>query len=85
MDQMSDLFATKGCDVDDMHDFLRDDIPKLEFQEWEDLDSNFLSDEIIAAMNSMGKGKSPRSDGLPVEFYLAFSSLLIPLLQKLFI
>ncbi len=33
----------------------------------------------------MGKGKSPGSDGLPVEFYLAFSSLLIPLLQKLFI
>ncbi len=82
--QMSDLFATKGSDVDDMHDFLTDDLPKLDFQECEDLDSNITADEITAAMKSMSKGKSPGSDGLPVEFYLTFSFLLIPLLGKLY-
>ena len=35
-------------------------------------DGPLSSDECFVALNGMARGKSPRSDGLPMEFYIKF-------------
>ncbi len=80
--QMGDLFTSRGCKKEDMIPFLGD-LPKLSEEQQEQLNFEINGEEIILALNSMGRGKTPGSDGLPMEFYLAYQALITPFLVRL--
>ncbi|MCP3681452.1 MAG: reverse transcriptase family protein [bacterium] len=81
--QMGDLFTSKCRKKEDMVPFV-DNLPQFSEDQQEELNSEITEEEIISALTLMGRGKTPGSDGLPVEFYLAFQALIIPFLIKLF-
>ena len=45
---------------------------KLNAQQSEDLDKPFSKEELFEALTKLKPGKSPGTDGLPMEFYLFF-------------
>lgn len=48
------------------------------------MDETILNEEIYATICAMPKDKMPSLNGIPMEFYLIFHDLLIPLLHKNF-
>ena len=66
-------------------DFLdRYQVPKLNRDQINDLNSPISSKEIKAVINSLPTKKSPGPDVLGAEFYQTFKENLIPVLHKLF-
>lgn len=78
------LYSTKLENLDEIDKFLdRYQVPKLNQDQVNDLNSPICPKEIEAVINSLPAEKSPRPDGFSAEFYQTFKDL-IPVLHKLF-
>jgi hypothetical protein len=62
----------------------RHQVPKLNQDQVNDLNSHISPKEIEAVINSLPANKSPRPDRFSAEFYQTFKEDLIPVLHKLF-
>jgi hypothetical protein len=71
--------------MDEMDKFLnRYQVPKLNQDQINNVNSSIAPKEIEAAINSLPTKESPGPDGFSTEFYQTFKEDLIPILLKLF-
>ena len=79
-----DLFKEEGIDNECLEKAL-DSMEAVLTEEGKDLcEGEITKEEIEAAIDGMGRNKSPGLDGLTAEFYVEFKGILVPILQKLF-
>jgi hypothetical protein len=79
------LDSTKLENLGEMDNFLdRYQVPKLNQDEINDLNSSISPKEVEAVINSLPTKKSPGQDGFSAEFYQIFKEDLFPVLLKLF-
>jgi hypothetical protein len=79
------LHSTKLENLDEMGNFLdRYQVPKLNQDQINDLNSPFSPKEIEAVINSLPAKNSPGPDGFSSNFSQSFKEDLIPTLLKLF-
>ena len=83
VDYYSSLFSAESIDDVVVTDLLHN-VPTIDENDVEQLGAVITIDEIKVALMSMSSGKSPGSDGLTKEFYVEFSDLLFPVLERLF-
>ena len=79
------LYSTKLENLHEMDKFLdRCQVPKLNQDRVNDLNSPISPREIEAVINSLPAKKCPGPDGFSAQFYQIFKEDLIPVLHKLF-
>ena len=78
------LYDRKPTDSTASQSFLSSITQVLDYGEQESLDRPVSLDELTKAVESFQKGKTPRSDGLPAEFYLALWDLTGPDLLEVY-
>ncbi len=81
---MAEVFSAGETFAENADEFLSADLPHLSDADRQSLEEEVQYEEIAQAISSMPKGKTPGSDGLPIEFFLCFSDDLIPLLLRLY-
>lgn len=67
-----------------MRTFWKCNLPKLDDDAVADLEADFTLDEIRTAIQQMSNNKAPGPDGFGAEFYKAYTSLLAPLILRMF-
>ena len=67
-----DLFTACSVDLDTQRDLLGNIVHTLPSGEVPSCEGLLASVEVFTALSGMARGKTPGSDGLPAEFYLAF-------------
>ncbi len=83
--QMEEHFTRQGTKREIGREFLSQVTNKLEVDMSEFLERNITREEVTNAIQSFQGGKTPGSDGLPIEFYVVVEDLLVPILKRLFI
>ncbi len=83
-EQMAKVFSAGETFAEHADDFLSAGLPRLEDEDRQALDEKITYEEIVEAIATMPKGKTPGRDGLPVKFYQSFADILIPLLVQLY-
>jgi hypothetical protein len=79
------LYLTKLGNLDEMDNFLhRYQVPKLNQEQINDLNSLISPKEVEAVINSLPTKRSPVQDGFSAEFYQTFKEDLISILLNLF-
>jgi hypothetical protein len=79
------LYSIKLENLDEMDNFLhRYQVPKLNQDQINSLNSPISPKEIDAVINSLLTKKKPRTDGFSTEFHQTFKEDLIPILLKIF-
>jgi hypothetical protein len=79
------LYSSKLEILDEMDKFLdRNQVPKLNQHQINDLNSPISSKEIEAVINVLPSKKSPGPDGFSAEFYRSFKEDLIPVFPNCF-
>jgi hypothetical protein len=79
------LYSTKLENLDEMDNYPdRYQVPKLNQDQINNLNSSIFPKEIEAVINSLPTKKSPGPDGFSAELYQTFKEDLIPTLLKLF-
>ena len=71
MEFYQNLYTIHDIDKNLKHYFLNN-IPKVDEEDNEILDSPLTYDECLLAINQMNNNKTPGNDGLPAEFYKTF-------------
>ena len=66
------LFSKDSLDMQIQTEIIDDLDLCLDDNERQECEGLFTKDELLLALNGLQTGKSPGSDGLPVEFYLSF-------------
>ncbi len=70
---------------DEVNEFLEKcDLPKLDQDAAAELDAEITLDEVKATIAQLPNNKAPGPDGFGAEFYKAYSSLLAPLILRMF-
>ncbi len=82
--QMEELYTQKEGDEGVQQNFLSQTMKKVDADMCDFLEMCITTSEISYAIKSFQGGKTPGSDGLPVEFYVIFGDLLVPILKRLF-
>lgn len=77
-DFYSSLFSADDIDSDVQADLLSHLSSSLSVEQASDCEGYLTVSEVHAALNGMARGKSPGSDGLPMEFYTTFWDILGP-------
>ena len=72
----SSLFSACDTEPDTREELLQNLSSFLSPDQSQLCDGYLTADEVLEALTGMARGKSPGSDGLPVEFYLTFWDLL---------
>ena len=72
----SSLFSACDTEPDTQEELLQNLSSFLSPDQSQLCDGYLTADEVLEALKGMARGKSPGSDGLPVEFYLTFWDLL---------
>jgi hypothetical protein len=80
------LYSTKVENLEEMNKFLdRYQVPKLNQDQINDINSTISPNEIEAVINSLQTKNCTGPDGFSTEFYQTFKECLIPILLKLFL
>ena len=81
-----DLYSSNNSTSnDEIKEFLEKcDLPKLDHDAAAELDAEITLDEVKAAIVQFPNNKAPGPDGFGAEFYKAYSSLLAPLILRMF-
>jgi hypothetical protein len=83
-DYFENLYSSKFENLEEMDRLLDTyDYPKLNQEDINHLNRSITQNEIVAAIKSLPKKKSPGPDGFSAEFYQTFKEL-IPTLLKMF-
>lgn len=70
--------------IESIHSFLDGVVlPSISESDKLDLDKDFSQEELIKAIQKLQNGKSPGSDGLPIEFYKCFLSKILNLFKNI--
>uniref|UniRef100_A0A803J4Y6 Reverse transcriptase domain-containing protein n=1 Tax=Xenopus tropicalis TaxID=8364 RepID=A0A803J4Y6_XENTR len=82
----TDLYTSKlQVSSNEIQDYLKDtEIPKLDLQTSHYLDTDITITEIEMAIGASPSGKTPGTDGIPMEWYKQHTKLIAPLLMKLY-
>ena len=78
------LFAAEDCDEHCATELL-EGLPQLSPQEREVLDRDLSLEELTTAVEQMASGRSPGLDGLPIDFFKAFWSIIGSDLHEVFL
>ncbi len=82
--QIKLLCTREGIRKEDLEFFLGKFGKRVDSTDRNMLDRNLTQIEINEAIRRFQKGKTPGSDGLPIEFYVTFQGLITPILERLF-
>ena len=83
--QYFDLFKARDIDPVSVYEFLAEKPYNVASDDDRNVMGSEISEaEILDAINSLRKSKSPGSDGLTAEFYMHFKDYLVPNLKILF-
>lgn len=80
----SSLFSKDSLNMQIQTELIDDLELSLNDFEREECEGSLTKEELLSALQSLPTGKSPGSDGLPTEFYLAFWDSLGELLVSIF-
>lgn len=69
------LYGKEQCDQECVQELLKD-LPKLSGAEQNELDKEISLEELTIAVNQLTSGRSPGIDGLSIDFYKHFWSII---------
>lgn len=73
-----DLFRSECSDNPDVYSSFLAGLPQVSSEDNDELTAELTLEELYAAMMSLQSGKAPGMDGLPVDFYKSFWSIIGP-------
>lgn len=68
----TDLYRSKAVNTNNNNNYFQRESPKLSEEQKEYAEERITEQDILTALKSTNKNKSPGSDGMPSEFYKVF-------------